>query len=644
MNDTLEWLEVDGRGGFASGTATGRRTRRYHALLLTATEPPAGRMVLVNGFDGWVETPSGRYPISSQRYTPDVIYPDGDRYIEHFQHEPWPRWRFRFDDGTAIEQEILACAHNAAVVIAWRLCTAAAGARLVLRPFLSGRDYHATHHENGAFRHDAQVQGQAIVWRPYTGVPGVLSIANAGYQSDPTWYRNFLYKEEQARGLDCTEDLASPGVLTWNLSAGEAAWVLAAAETPGVPADAAADAAALAAEWRNAERARRQFPSRLHRAADAYIVRRGHGKTIIAGYPWFTDWGRDTFIALRGLCLATGRVDDARAILLAWAETVSDGMLPNRFPDRGAAPEFNSVDASLWYVVAAHELLTTAAAQGTALPAAEQAALAAAIDAILGGYAAGTRYGIRCDADGLLAAGEPGVQLTWMDAKVGDWVVTPRIGKPVEVQALWLNALWVGSQRAERWAEVLERGRRAFAERFWNAQRGCLYDVIDCDHQAGTVDAALRPNQIFAVGGLPLALLDGARARQVVDVVEQQLWTPFGLRSLAVTEPGYASHCCGDAATRHAAYHQGSAWPWLIGPFVEAWLNVRGRTEDARRQARQRYLDPLLEGLDRVGLGHLCQLADGAPPHTLRGCPFQAWSIAEALRLQEVVLADRAGA
>src|SRR6185369_13290312 len=367
MNDTLEWLEADGLGGFASGTATGRRTRRYHAVLLTATVPPTGRTVLVNGFDAWVETPNGRYAISSQRYEPDVIYPDGDRRVEHFETEPWPRWLFRLEDGTTVEQEIFARSGCAAVALAWRLADAAPGVRLIVRPFLSGRDYHASHHGNAAFRSAAEVRRNTLVWRPYDGVPAVVSVANASYSPEPTWYRNFLYKEEQARGLDCTEDLASPGVLTWDLSAGEAAWVLAAEGAAGVASDGSADARALVDAWRSAEQTRRRFPTRLHRAADAYVVRRGTGKTIIAGYPWFTDWGRDTFIALRGVCLAAGRIDEARAILLAWAETVSEGMLPNRFPDHGEAPEFNSVDASLWYVVAVHEFLAAAAAHGFAL-------------------------------------------------------------------------------------------------------------------------------------------------------------------------------------------------------------------------------------------------------------------------------------
>ena len=632
VDHTREWLEADGLGGFASGTVSGVRTRRYHALLLAATTPPTGRMVLVSGFDAWLQTGAGPQALTSQRYTPNTLYPDGQWHIEAFDLEPWPRWRYRLADGTAIGQELFVPHGRAAVVLRWRLAEAVPGATLRLRPFLAGRDYHALHHENPAFRFAADGDGEHRVFHPYESVPAAHSLANAGYAHEPTWYRNFLYSAEQERGLDAVEDLASPGVLSWDLGSGDAVWILTTDET--LVANRAA-APRLADELAERERRRRRFPSRLHRAADAYLVRRGNGLTVVAGYPWFTDWGRDTFIALRGLCLAGGRLDDARQILLAWTGAVSAGMLPNSFPDRGEAPEFNAVDASLWYAVAVHDYLASAHAGAD-----DARALRAAVEAILDSYTAGTRFGIRADGDGLLAAGEPGVQLTWMDARGGDWVVTPRIGKPVEVQALWLNALWAAAQWAPRFAEPLARGRAAFAARFWNEARGYLYDVVDVDHHPGTADATLRPNQILAVGGLPLPLLAGVRARRVVDAVESSLCTPLGLRSLAPSEPGYAGRYEGDGRSRDSRYHQGTAWPWLAGPFVEAWVRVRGSGAAARREARERFLAPLLAHLDQAGLGHVSEIADGDPPHTPRGCPFQAWSVGELLRLDRVVLGD----
>jgi predicted glycogen debranching enzyme len=620
----LEWLEADGLGGFASGTAREIRTRRYHALLLVATSPPAGRVVLVNGLEAWVDGPAGGVALSSQRYAPDVVHPDGASRIVAFEPEPWPRWTFALPDGARIAHEVLVAPGRAATVLSWRVEDARGPVTLCVRPLLSGRDYHALHHENPAFRFDAERRGDGgVVWRPYPGLPGIVARANGTYEHRPDWYRRFLYAEERARGLDHVEDLASPGVFRWDLGRGEATLVLAAEGHE--PAE---DPAGL----RAAEGTRRgRFASRLHRAADAYLVQRGEGRTVVAGYPWFTDWGRDTFIALRGLCLATGRPGDAREILLAWAAAVSEGMLPNRFPDRGDVPEFNAVDASLWYVVAVHDLL--AAPGGEAIPAAERQRLEAAVDGILAGYAAGTRFGIRADADGLLAAGAPGVQLTWMDAKVGDWVVTPRIGKPVEVEALWVNALRIGSRFSPRWAELHEKARAAFAARFWDEARGHLFDVVDVNHHPGAVDPAFRPNQILAVGGLPFAALEGERARRVVDAVEARLLTPLGLRSLAPGEPGYAPRYEGGVRERDGAYHQGTVWPWLMGPFVEAWVRVRGATPDARREARVRFLEPLLAHLDDAGLGHLPEIADAEPPHTPRGCPFQAWSVGEALRL-----------
>jgi predicted glycogen debranching enzyme len=622
-----EWLEADGLGGFASGTISGIRSRRYHAVLQAATVPPAGRVVLVNGFEAWVEIAGETFALTSQHYAPDVIHPDGAQRIEAFDPNPWPTWVFTLPDGSRIEHGLLVRPGRAATMLYWRL-RGGPGGTLAVRPLLSGRDYHALHHENPAFRFDAEVNGARVVYRPYPGLPAIAASSNGTYTHQPDWYRSFLYTEERARGLDHVEDLASPGIFRWDLTRGEAVWILAAEGHE--PTE---DIATL----RAAEQRRRHlFPTRLHRSADAYLVRRGNGETIVAGYPWFTDWGRDTFIALRGLCLATGRLEDARTILLEWAGAVSQGMLPNRFPDHGEAPEFNSVDAALWYVVAVHDFLRLARHPSQR----DRQTLAAAVEAILGGYTRGTRFGIHADDDGLLAAGEPGVQLTWMDAKVGDWVVTPRIGKPVEVQALWLNALRIGSSFSEGWAEVHARGQTAFEQRFWNEAAASLHDVVDVDHRPGTVDPTFRPNQILAVGGLPFAVLEGERARRVVDAVEARLATPLGLRSLAADDPSYRPRYQGGVRERDGAYHQGTVWPWLMGAFVEAWVRVRGDTAEARGEARTRFLEPLLAHLDDAGLGHLPEVADGDPPHRPGGCPFQAWSVGETLRLSLMVLAD----
>ena len=636
-----EWLEADGLGGFASGTVSGIRTRRYHALLLTATKPPAGRLVLVNGFDASVNIGNGYFALSSQKYPSNIMHPDGARRIVEFQLEPWPRWTYALDDGARIQQEIFIPNGASIAVVSWRLVTPAAKATLSIRPFFSGRDYHSLHHANESFQFHPQMNDRRIVWHPYPGIPGIIALHNGEYKHQPDWYRNFVYDEERLRGLDFSEDLAAPGEFRFELSRQEAFLIFAAEGFSGAYLTPDKSAETLIAEFRAAECKRRSsFVTSLDRAADSYLVKRGNGRTIVAGYPWFTDWGRDTFISMRGLCLATGRFDEARDILLEWSNVVSAGMLPNLFPDQSDRPEYNSVDASLWYIIAARDFLT--AMQSGMASQWQRKALQKAIDAILTGYSQGTRYGIRMEEDGLLAAGVPGVQLTWMDAKVGDWVVTPRIGKPVEVQALWLNALWIGSRFNDRWQEPYQRGVASFRRRFWNEQRRCLFDVVDADHQAGKIDASFRPNQIFAVGGLPISLLDSDPARMIVDAVEMHLLTPLGLRSLAPGDHGYIARYQGGVRERDGAYHQGTVWPWLLGPFVEAWVRVRGASVAAKREARSRFLTALLEHLSHAGLGHVSEIADAEAPHAPRGCPFQAWSLAELLRLDRTVLSETA--
>jgi len=465
-------------------------------------------------------------------------------------------------------------------------------------------------------------------------------LSNGAYAHAPEWYRNFRYTEEAERGLDCDEDLAAPGILSFDLSNGPAIWI-SSATTPGEKLPEGVSAEGFFETSRQRELTRRgAFASPLERAADSYLVARGQGRTVIAGYPWFCDWGRDTFIALRGLCFATRRLQEARDILVEWSHVVSEGMLPNLFPDNSGRPEYNSVDASLWYVIAASELLEDARG-ASLLSVTDRRALKEAILAIVSGYARGTRFGIRRDVDGLLACGEFGTQLTWMDAKVAGHVVTPRTGKPVEIQALWVNALSAAALLSPEFSGWVTTARASFELRFWNAAGGFLYDVIDVEHQPGKVDASLRPNQIFAAGGLPLNLLSPERTRRVLDVVEQQLLTPLGLRSLAPSDPAYMGHYQGGVWHRDTAYHQGTVWPWLMGPFVDAWLKNRGMTDAAKLEADQRFVAPLQAHLQRAGIGHVSEIADAEAPHTPRGCPFQAWSVSELLRLLRLTRSER---
>ncbi len=608
-----EWLLADGRGGFASGTASGERTRRYHALLLTAT--PAGRFVLVNGLEAWLLTPTRKTPLSTQRYLPDTIYPALPTGQLTFTAEPQPSWIHTLPDGTLIAHDLAIDPEAATTHLRWERLSGTGDCTLQIRLLLSGRDYHSLHHENPNFCFTPHATDGAITWQPYPGLPSVTASTQGTYTHAPIWYRQFLYTDEQARGLDCSEDLASPGLHTFNLAQGPASLVLRADPTAHPPAPPLEPPPA----------------SRLQRAAQAYRIAGPRGPTLIAGYPWFTDWGRDTFIAMRGLLLATGKLEAARAILSGWAGAVSEGMLPNRFPDRGEAAEYNAVDASLWFIVAVHDCLSTA---GTSRDLTTH--LCAACEAILRGYSQGTRFGIAMDTDGLLRAGVPGVQLTWMDAKTGGHVVTPRIGKPVEIQALWINALRAVSTWAPEWAPAAERAQAAFLPAFANPDGG-LFDVIDADGTQGVRDASIRPNQIFACGGLPFPVLTGEPARSVVDQVERHLLTPLGLRTLSPGDPAYIGCYRGGPAERDGAYHQGTAWPWLLGPFVDAWLAVRGRTPAAIAEATQRFLLPLMAHLDEAGLGHVSEIVDGDAPHTPGGCPFQAWSLGELIRMRHML-------
>lgn len=648
MNSSIyEWLEADGLGGFASGTSLNTRTRRYHALLLTARKPPGDRRVLVNGVDAVVDVGDQRLALTSQTYK---LQTEGEgKMVRHegrpvactFDHAPWPTWTSDLGGGLAIEQQILVPRGLPLVVLSFRLTGTPGETEVLLtvRPFLSGRDYHSLHRENPDFRFKPDIDADSglLTFEPYESEPAVIAATNGTFQDEAYWYRDFLYTEDRDRGLDGAEDLGSPGIFTFDMAAGEALLVFG---TSAAMTDLhVGRLRERVASLREGERKRRAGPSSaLDRAASAFVVDRGHGKTVLAGYPWFTDWGRDTFISLRGLCLATGRIREARRVLSQWSGAVSYGMLPNRFTDGEENPEYNSVDASLWFIVAVHDLRVAEKRAGFVASAVDEWQLNAAVIAILRGYAAGTRHGIRMDSDSLLAAGEPGVQLTWMDAKVSDYVVTPRIGKPVEIQALWINALRIGGQIDPLFADWAHRAEETFNARFWNEEAGYLYDVIDADHVPGRVDGHIRPNALFALGGLPFDVLKGDRARAVVDLAEAKLLTPVGLRSLSPDDPQYRGTYRGGVWSRDTAYHQGTVWPYLLGAFVEAWVRTRGDSVAVRKEARERFLEPFLKALDPQGTGHLPEIAEGDAPHAPRGCPFQAWSVGEALRLDRTVL------
>ncbi len=568
-----EWLEADGLGGFASGTVGGHRTRRYHALLLNATTPPTGRMVLVAGLEVWLETAAGSFALSTQRYAPDVTHPDGHARIVDFRSEPWPTWNFRAEDGTLIRQEILACHGRGEVVVRWRLLSLPGQVRLFVRPLLAGRDYHSLHHENGGFDFSAEVTGARVLWRPYPGVPAISAIGDGSYRQDPAWYRNFQYDAERERGLDFTEDLASPGVFSWTLNGHAVTLMLAAGE-----ADPAVDAGCLI----DLEARRRKgFASPLERAADAFVVQRGRGKTIVAGYPWFTDWGRDTFIALRGFLTLPQGPALARDILLAWAGAVSEGMLPNRFPDSGETPEFNAVDASLWYVIAVHDYLKAV----RDLDEAEVATLLRRRRADPHGLP--RRHALRHpDGRGRPADGRRAGRAADLDGRQDR-----RLGGDAAGSASRSRSRRCGSTRSGSAAAWRRNGARSTATRWPRSScaSGTSSGAASTTSSTratspGRNDASLRPNQILAVGGLPYQVLVEPYATRVVETVERELLTPLGLRSLAPGEPGYRPTYGGGVLERDFGLSPGHGLALADGSLRRG-LAARAR-RDAGRQAR----------------------------------------------------------
>jgi predicted glycogen debranching enzyme len=640
---TREWIETNGLGGFASSTITGVNTRRYHGLLTAAMRPPVGRVVLLSKLEETLVVGDRRVDLSANEY-PGAIHPQGYRYLKEFRLDPFPIFTYEVEGITIRKSVFMVDGENTTVVeyevIAPRVRQNKL--RLEVRPLVAFRDYHSTTKENNALQPSLLIRHDLVTFTPYADQPSLYLDYNTG-EVDTTagWYRNFTYRVERERGLDHQEDLYNPFAVVADLN--EQSHVSFIASTTPHREDKANEYRQAEIDRRNALRdsapSQSTFVRDLVNAADQYIVARGDQHTIIAGYPWFSDWGRDTMISLPGLTLATGRYEIARSILDAFSQHIDQGMLPNRFPDAGEAPEYNTVDATLWYFEAIRAWLGC-----TGDHAHVRDHWYGLLKDIIEWHEKGTRHGIRLEEDGLLHSGEPGVQLTWMDAKVGDWVVTPRQGKPVEIQALWYNAVRImeelasrfGDRAAERrFSELADRARTSFNQQFWNAAEGCLYDVVD----DGVPDSSVRPNQILAVS-LPHSLLERERARQVVNVVQRELLTPLGLRTLAPSDPRYISRYEGDPRSRDAAYHQGTVWPWLMGPFVTAFLKVNDFDNDARRQAEQ-WLTPFESHLSEVGLGHISEIFDADAPHTPRGCFAQAWSVAELLRA--VILVSESG-
>jgi len=624
-----EWLETNGIGGFASGTIAGANTRRYHGLLTAATKPPLGRITMLSKIEETVTIDGESYELSSNQY-PGSVSPRGFEYLTGFRLDPFPVWNYLVG-GVEIEKKVFMVHGRNATVVQYQV----KGGRkpfvtLQVRPLLSFVDYHHLAHVDPAFNGDYMSADGAVAMQPYPAMPPIFFSHNG---ANPTktghWYRNFEYAIEKERGFDFNEDLFQPFSIDIDLKTN--ASLIVSTERP-------IDSAAAASLERSEIKRRKalikkadvtgDFEKQIVLAADQFIVERGDGHTVIAGYPWFSDWGRDTMIALPGLTLATNRPEIARNILLEFSKSVSEGMLPNRFPDAGDHAEYNTVDATLWYFEAIRAFLANTDDYDFV-----REHLYATLADILVWHLRGTRYNIHADTDGLLYAGEPGQQLTWMDAKIGDLVITPRTGKAVEIQALWYNALKIMADLAGRFGDDEDHGKYesmaelcklSFNAVFWNDEEQCLYDVVENGNRYGSV----RPNQIFAVS-LTHSMVDDERAKKIVDKVEAELLTPVGLRSLSPKDPAYVSIYIGSPFERDSAYHQGTVWGWLTGGFVDAYRRVYPDREDRVAEIISGFQHHLTE----AGVGQISEIFDGDPPHHPRGCPGQAWSVAEVLRV-----------
>ncbi len=641
-----EWLVTNGLGGYASGTVAGACTRRYHALLVAALAPPVRRTVLVSKVDEVVEADGVLAELGTNEFHDGTIAPTGYVHLSGFRLAGTvPIWTYRVSE-VALEKSVWMAREANSTYVRYRLLPGSRPARLRIRPYLTGRDYHASTRGDPEWRFAVTPVPSGIRVEPRPGAaPYVLKTSRGTFAAGATWYWQFLHRAERARGLDDLEDLYVPGEFRVDLRPGEDVTLLATAEPP--EAYPSVDGARAFRQ----ERARQSLllrragrlpadpvaipedgglPQRLVLAADQFLVRGQTRRTVIAGYHWFADWGRDTMIALPGLALVTGRHQDAREILLSFAEAADEGMLPSRFPDGAGPPEYTSADAALWYFCAIDRYLVRVRDRtllGLVFPTLRE---------IVERYRNGTRHGIRIDpADGLLEAGASGLALTWMDARVGGRAVTPRDGKAVDLNALWYNAL----RLMARWTETLKadpagydaeavRLRTAFNARFWNAAGGYLYDVVGRD---GRPDDSLRPNQLLALS-LPYPVVDGDRARAIVRVITERLLTPFGLRSLAPGPPPYRGRYGGGPVERDEAYHQGTVWPWWLGPYVAALVRVTGD-----RAAARRLLEPFRGHLLEAGLGTVSEIFDGDSPHTPRGCIAQAWSVGALLEAWDLV-------
>jgi len=645
--ENREWLITNGIGGFASGTISGLSTRSYHGLLLAALQPPVGITLMLTKLDETIGYDGVSYPLDTNRWADGTVAPDGYKNIESFGLDgTTPVWVYSCADAL-IEKRIWMQQGDNTTYVRYKMLRGSLPLTLSVKALVNYRDRHSTtDSENLNYEVVNSKQGIKVKASSDAAelcLSGIKNVDLVTWQVNNEWYKDFRLAVEDYRGLNSVEDHLYAGNCSIDLTLGESVTIIASAENWGTgglgdgETERQGDGKLIDLFYaKNKIDTAPEWIEQLVLAADQFIVDRPledvpEGKTIIAGYPWFGDWGRDTMISLPGLTLTTGRFEVAKVILQTFARYIDKGMLPNVFPDRGETPEYNTCDASLWYFEAIRDYYAHTKDKQLLIE------LFPALVEIIAWHRQGTRYNIHLDDDGLIYAGEAGVQLTWMDAKVGNWVVTPRIGKPVEINALWYNALIIMSEFAlllgkseQEYLAMADKTRKGF-ERFWNGDLNYCYDVLDTP--AGN-DDSLRPNQIFAVS-LPmpkkgksfLPLLDDQQQKQIVDTVSRHLLTSYGLRSLSPEHPDYVDIYGGNPLQRDGAYHQGTVWGWLIGHFVQAHLKVYQDPELCKS-----FLKPMSNHLAGGCVGTMSEIFDGDAPFVPRGAFAQAWSVAEVLR------------
>ncbi len=655
----LEWLSTNGLGSYASQTIALANSRRYHGLFIAALDPPVRRTVLLSRLDEVAQTAGGEeIELATSYWQGDTVAPNGYERLRAFANLPVPTWQFDLPGGTLVKQvTMIHGEQRVAVGYTW-IPDEGNSTDLVLKTAVLAnfRDFHSETRGDASWKFQQDMRENGVSIKAYDdATPWYLDFSSGSYCEDGDWYWGYSWSAEWERGLADSEDLYRIGYLTATLSPGKTHTVTAGLEAVSSSFDIDD---VVRAEWQRQQEliaiagVSGRLAAQLLVAGDQFVVNRAStdGASILAGYHWFSDWGRDAMISVTGLLIETGRHALARSVLSTFAKYISEGMLPNHFPDSGQEPHYNTIDATLWWAFALDEYYRNTGDVPFLL---EQVPL---LDKVVIAHLQGTRHGIKVDpVDGLLEGGEPHVQLTWMDAKCGDLVVTPRQGKPVEINALWFNLLKtlellhttlgsavLGSEGAEydmhmglsiRYADMAEKARVGFTA-FWNESEGCLFDVIGKD---GYVDPSIRPNQIFAVS-LPFKVISPEQAAGVLAVVEKDLLTDFGLRTLAPRDPAYKG-TYGDtmgAADQHhrdMTYHQGTSWPFLIGHWVDARVAVHGQHQGNFELIAERLL-PLIQHMNEEAcIGSISEIFDGDEPHRPMGCVAQAWSVAEVTRV-----------